>query len=278
MPHYRQQELFDKHYESIGSNSFTHNYKGKEYNISSDTIKDLSPEVLQSVSTRLAKEHSSKKPKPIPVPTPSSKTSKPNSRGRGTDQTKSVGDSNRALIRKELLRLSSVEFPIEDKLHYPRVFKKLLSEPHLALYEKKITIETKHELYLFVDETVGYNRKDNGFHDMLIEEAKKIKGIKVFHGPRLLMGSKGIFDGASYQYYWHHIPKLVPKGKTILAISQGCGGTQGIPPKGYNFHFATHFCKGQDCGCDGIHNHEGLKHIKVHYELDTPEKLKSLVL
>jgi hypothetical protein len=278
MLHYRQQELFNKHYESIGSSSFTHNYKGKEYNISSDAINDLSPEVLQSVSTRLAKEHTAKKPMPKPRPTPSPTGSKPKSRGRGLDDTKSNGENNRALIRKELLRLSLVEFPIEDKLHYPRVFKKLLSEPHLALYEKKITIETKHELYLFVDQAVGYNHEDKGFHNMLIEEAKKIKGIKVFYGPRLQVGSKGIFDGTPYRYYWHHIPKLVPKGKTILAISQGCGGTEGAPPKGYNFHFATHFCKGDDCGCNGIHDHEGLKHVKVHYELDTPKKLKSLVL
>ena len=275
MPHFRQQKLFDEHYSKSEGKTFTHTYKGKDYQVSPDSVNDLSPEVLQSIATRLRKENPPK-PRPRPTPAPGKVAS---SRGKGQDSTKVDAESKTALIRRELLRLSKVEFLVEDKLNYPRVFKKLLSEPHLALHEKKMSIETKHELYLFVDIAVGYNPNDKGFHSTLIREAKKIKGIKVFSGPRLVMSEKGEWESAlSKDYYLNHLKKLVPKGKKVLVLSQGCGGAWGEIPKHYDMHFATHFAKGCDCGCDGIHYHERRKHVKIHYNIDVPEKLKTLVL
>jgi len=279
MPHFRQQQLFDNHYMNSKGESFTHTYKGKEYNVSPDSVNDLSPEVLQSVATRLRKENPSKKQPVVKKPQPAKSKEKPsNSRGKGMDSTKVDTENKRALIRRELIRLSKVEFLIEDKLNYPRVFKKLLSEPHLALYEKKMTVETKQDLYLFVDESVGYNLIDKGFHRTLIEEAKKIKGIKVYYGSRLCITSKGLSIGSDMDYYLRHIKKLVPKGKKVLVLSQGCGGAWGDIPKDYDLHFATHFEKGRDCGCDAIHYHERCKHVKMHYNIDIPEKLKTLEL
>lgn len=276
MPHFRQDPLFEKHYSVTGSDSFTHTYKGVEYEIQKGLENIHSAELLQSISTRLRNMYSPP-PSVKPVPTPVS--------GDETDELeegpmKTPGDNHTVvkkitaaqLIRNELLRLSRVEVIVEDRLHYPRVFKRLLSEPHLALYETKKVVDVKQELYLFVDEAVGYNDKDNGFHHTLIQEASKIKGIHVFHDHGLKINYK-----SHRAYYWEHIPKLVPPGKKILAISQGCGGIAGYYPKGYDLHFVTHFCKGYNCGCDTISHHEYHK-SKMHYGIDVPEKLKLLQL
>lgn len=280
MSHFRQQPLFDKHFETIKSDTFTHNYKGVNYTIKKGTESTLDSGLRQSIATRLAKEQkSSKKPKNI-----LQKKSGQN------DEKKDVSGENKApgftkeeikkinskeLIRKELLRLSKSQSIIEDRLDYPKVFKKLLSEPHMALYEKKKIVEEKQELYLFVDTSVSYNHKDNGFHHTLIEEAKKIKGIKVFYGSGLR-----ILKNGTEKYYWDLIPLCVPKGKKVLAFSQGCGGTYygKIPSKDYDLHFVTHFCKDDNCGCSTIREHEISKRFKIHYNIDTPDKLKKLIL
>jgi hypothetical protein len=278
MPHFRQEPLFQKHYETIGSESFTHTYKGKDYKIDRGFEDTLSPELLQSISTRLKNEYPEmQKPKQVKVKSegPSDKNNKK------SGENKRPGFDNRSIkkivaaqiIRNELLRLSKVDAIVEDKLDYPKVFRRLLSEPHMALYETKKIVEEKHHLYLFVDQAVGYNYKDQGFHNTIIEEAKKIKGIHIFYGNGLRVEYKGKTD-----YYWNHLSKIVPKGKKVLAISQGCGGTLGDPPKGYDLHFATHFCKGNNCGCNTIFQHEHHKIAKMHYGIDSPEKLKLLKL
>ena len=68
MPHFRQEPLFQKHYETIGSESFTHTYKGKDYRIDRGFEDRLSPELLQSISTRLKNEYPEmQKPKKVKV-------------------------------------------------------------------------------------------------------------------------------------------------------------------------------------------------------------------
>lgn len=276
MPHFRQSPLFEKHYIETGSDTFTHTYKGVEYEIKQGMEDRYSAELLQSISTRLKNLYPSRPiMKPVPTPTDGDETDKleegpMKAPGENHEVVKKITAAQ--LIRNELLRLSRVEVIVEDKLHYPRVFKRLLSEPHLALYETKKVVDVKQELYLFVDEAVGYNDKDNGFHHTLIQEASKIKGIHVFHDCGLKIKYKG-----DRQYFWNVVPKIVPLGKKVLAISQGCGGTSGYYPKGYDLHFVTHFRKGYSCGCDTISSHEHHK-CKMHYGIDVPEKLKLLQL
>jgi hypothetical protein len=264
--HFRQDPLITKHLvETQGS--FTHTYNGKEYDVNPDTLGLLDEKTLQSISTRLSKLYP-KPPAKLNISRDEGKASI--SVAPGYDDRVVEKINKEILIEKELKRLATTEILVEDKLHYPRVFMKLLSQPHLALEEKRLVPDEKTELYLYVDEAVGYNDRDNGFHNTMVKVAKKIKGITVYASCMLR------FDG---DYYWEHIIKNVPKGKTVLVFTQGCGGTIGQPPKGYNIHFCTHFKHGYNCGCGTIRTHESHEKLfKFHYGLDTPETLKSLVI
>jgi hypothetical protein len=284
MTHFRQKSLLESYFEENDSDSFTHVFKDEEYTISRENYSSLDKGLLQSVATRLAKERNSKMQMGMAGGEPGNEPGEPGDEpaegessigGEGFDTKNNSLITDAALIRQELLRLSYTEQIVEDRLDMPRVFRKLLSEPHLALYEKKKVIDVKQELYLFVDRAVSYNAEDKGFHNTLIQEALKIKGIHVHYGQMLRLNDS--HDSASY--YLNLVQKLVPRGKTILAISQGCGNAFGEAPAGYNFHFATHFKKGCNCGCNTIRRHEQMKNVKhIHYGIVTPKDLKSIVL
>lgn len=181
--------------------------------------------------------------------------------GKGTDNkvVKKITDAE--LIRKEILRIALTEEICEGRLHYPRVFKRLLTEPYRALQEKRKIIDTKLELYIYVDSSVGYNHKDNGFHNTLFLEASKIKGVKAFNTTRLYVKNSGNL------YYMDHLLKNVKPGKTVLVFSQGCGGVpdninQNVYSsilKAYNIHYITHFEGNSTCGCNTIPYHSVLK-------------------
>jgi hypothetical protein len=265
--HFRQDPLITRHFEET-EGKFTHTYKGIEYTITPNIVNALNQELIQSISTRLRKLY----------PPPPSKVKSVGRKGKAGDQAKAPGFDDRTvkktdkeiLIERELKRLATTEVLVEDKLNYPRVFMKLLSQPHLALEEKRLVPDEKTELYLYVDAAVGYNNRDNGFHHTMVNVAEKIKGIHVYSSHMLRFGR---------DYYWEHMKKHVPVGKTVLVFTQGCGGTDGHPPKGYNIHFCTHFVHGDNCGCNTIRTHEDYgKLFKFHYGLDVPETLKSLVI
>ena len=265
MIHFRQDPLITKHFAETGG-SFTHTYKGIEYNITPNIVGALNKELIQSISTRLRKLYP---PESRPI----------KRRGEGkADESGAPGYDDRTvkvitdemIIHRELKRLATKEVLVEDKLHYPRVFMKLLSQPHLALEEKRLVPETITELYMYVDESVGYNSQDNGFHHTMINVAKKIRGIKIFHS-HMLRFNEG--------YYWDHMKRHVPKGKTVLVFTQGCGGVEGVPVAGYDIHFCTHFEKGSNCGCSTIRRHEEYgKLFNFHYGLNVPKTLSSLVI
>jgi hypothetical protein len=247
---------------------FTHTYKGIEYTITPNIVNALNKELIQSISTRLRKLYPP--PPSLPKPTRGEGKTRGEQKAKGFDDRAVKKTSKEILIERELKRLATTEVLVEDKLNYPKVFMKLLSQPHLALEEKRLVPDEKVELYLYVDESVGYNQKDDGFHYTMVNVAKKIKGIRVFSSC-MLRFSEG--------YYWDHMKKHVPKGKTVLVFTQGCGGTEGQPPRGYNIHFCTHFKHGDNCGCSTIRQHEREgKLFKFHYGLDSPETLKSLVI
>jgi len=265
--HFRQDPLITKHFTETGG-SFTHKYLGIECTVTPENVNNFNEQFIQSLSTRLRKLY----------PPPPQKAKAPRGQGKAGSKEKAPGFDDRtveqitkeALIERELKRLATTEVMVEDKLNYPRVFMKLLSQPHLALEEKRLVPEEKTDLYLYVDQSVGYNGKDDGFHHTMIQVAKKIKGIHLFSSWMLRFDDK---------YYWDHIKKNVPKGKTVLVFTQGCGGAYGELPKGYNIHFCTHFRHGDNCGCSTIRQHESHgKLFKFHYGIDVPEKLKSLVI
>jgi len=246
--------------------TISHRYKGQDYTVTQNNLGDFDQGFLQSLSTRLSKQY----PKPSKRKVPSFKKS---GKGSGYDDTVVTKDNKATIIKRELIRLSMTEIPVEEKLHYPKVFQKLITEPHLALEQFRQTREYYQDLYLFVDEAVGYNQNDNGFHHSMIKEAKKIKGIKLYSDTMLRI--KG-------DYYIQQLRRLVPTGKKIIVFSQGCGGSYGEIPKGYHVHFVTHFEQGCNCGCNTIARHEemALKHksVTMHYGVDTPEKLTKLLI
>lgn len=265
--HFRQDPLITEHLEKTGG-SFTHVYKGEKFTVTKDSVNTFDTQFIQSLSTRLRRQIG---PKMVKMKIKSDGKAQSNEKAKGTDDRQDKSILEEKLIEAELKRLATKEFMVEDRLHYPRVFRRLLSQPHLAFEEKKLVPETKTELYLYVDEAVGYNSQDKGFHSTMIKVAKRIKGITVFSAPRLYFQNG---------YYWKHVTKNVPKGKTVLVFTQGCGGTDASPVSilnGYNIHFCTHFLKGENCGCCTIRDHErsGFP-FRFHYGLDTPSKLKSL--
>ena len=267
--HFRQDPLITSHLETTGG-SFTHVYKGKTFTVTKDTVDTFDTQFIQSLSTRLRRQNGPRMPM-VKIKPQGGQSTEDRAKAPGTDDRQNKSIIEEKLIEAELKRLATKEFMVEDRLHYPRVFRRLLSQPHLAFEEKKLVPETKTELYLYVDKSVGYNSRDNGFHATMIRVADKIKGITVFSAERLQ------FKG---NYYWEHVTKHVPKGKTVLVFTQGCGGTGDAPVSilnGYNIHFCTHFQKGDNCGCSTIRNHENSGFpFHFHYGLDTPSTLKSL--
>lgn len=261
--HYRQEILIQQ--ELSKYSSITHRYQGKEHTVTYQNIGDFDRGFLQSLSTRLSKEYP--KPKKVKMPGRGNASDK----GQGYDKRVDETFNMQILIKKELHRLSLSESIVEEKLNYPMVFQKLITEPHLALEQFRQTRELYQELYLFIDAAVGYNSNDKGFHHTLYSEAQKIKGVKSFTSVMLR------FDN---DYYIQKLPRMVPKGKKIIVFTQGCGGSCGEVPNGYHVHFVTHFKKGENCGCDTISNHEEMsvktKRVTMHYGIDTPQKLSLL--
>lgn len=268
MIHFRQDPLINKHLETTGG-SFTHVYKGKEFTVTKDTVGDFDRQLLQSLATRLRRQY----PPQSKVKLRSSGIATNQEKNEGTDDRVNKSITTEKLIETELRRLATVEQMVEDRLNYPRVFRRLISQPHLAFEERKLVPETKTELYMYVDLSTGYNSEDNGFHYTMVNVAKKIKGITIFAAERL------DFNG---DYYWSHVAKNVPPGKKVLVFTQGCGGTRDEDVnllKTHEVHFCTHFVKGDNCGCSTIAKHEqsGFP-FHFHYGLDTPKTLKSLVI
>ena len=155
MIHFRQDPLITKHFAETGG-SFTHTYKGIEYNITPNIVGALNKELVQSISTRLRKLYP-----PPPPPMKMGRKGKANDAGApGHDDRKVEVITDEMIIQREIKRLATTEVMVEDKLNYPRVFMKLLSQPHLALEERRMIPEEKVELYMYVDESVGYNDND----------------------------------------------------------------------------------------------------------------------
>ncbi len=272
MVHFRQGEVIYQEFEKLDGSPIVHNYKGVDYEVTPENLLSLDPRVIQSLSTRLRRENPKPKPTQVPAMAPANGEAS-DDKGQGFDNREQVKLNRPELIKQEILRLATTEIIVEEKLNYPKVFQKLITEPYLSLEQFRRTYDSVVEIYLFIDRATGYNRKDEGFHRTMYDVASKIKGVRVFYNNMLRLEDDG-------EYYLTKLDKIVPRGKKIVAFSQGCGGAWGEIPSGRHVHFVTHFKHGEDCGCDGIHYHERMeeskKSVTVHYGVDTPEKLKLL--
>jgi hypothetical protein len=281
MIHFRQKELLTRHFvklEQQGKISDTYKFRGKEVEITPDNFGSLDPKLKQSYSTFLSKQQGSQK-----RVVGSKKTTNPN-KGNETneenfDNASLVPECNDLYSKKEnlihdfLYRVSYHEKILEERLDYPKVFQRLLSQPHLAFEERKKTVESYHDLHLFVDKYTGYNPKDNGFINSLMKVAKRMKGIKLYEYPSLR-------DPATGKYYAEKVKEL-PLNSKILIFSQGCGGIGDYLNYKHKVHYITHFDKGCNCGCDTIPLHERnirerKLNVVMHYGIQNEDHLHKL--
>lgn len=280
MIHFRQERLLNKHFMELskeGVMSDTYKFQGREIEITMENFGSLDSKLKQSYSTFLSKKY--QKSPPIVKSKPLEGTEANGSiEDENFDNKSLVLDKNDKFSTKEqliydfLYRVSYHEKILEEKLHYPRVFQRLLSQPHLAFEERKKTIESYHDLHLFVDHYTSYNPKDNGFMNSLIRIGKTIKGITVYNYPALRPPEGG---------YYSDVVKKLPLDSKILIFSQGCGGIENHAHYPHKAHYITHFCKGENCGCDTIPYHEkwiNEKKINVtmHYEIYNEDHLHKL--
>jgi len=259
--------------------SYTYNYKGKDYEITQESLKCMDPGLQQSFGHFTAKnKRKSKSDVPDYIPKFSSQRGvnylPPSVIARGTAKVLEV--------RRELIRLAKTEVIVQEKLDMPKVFKALLTEPHIALDHKKKTIEEEINLTLIVDTNVGYHRTeymsdvDPLFHNTLIKAASGVKGINLFYAEALHNLN---FKGHSYEYYTDLYKDLPPKlKKKVLVFTQGCGNIGNYVNMPENaVHFCTGFVHGKNCGCSQIVKAATARQV-MHYGITNVTKLKQITL
>lgn len=279
MINYKIERQTDKFLEKSGGN-YSYNYQGKSYEITREFLKDA-PKGLQQSFGRFASKQNPPtiqlKPKVVENATAGEKSQAITPEKTNVEVFKSYTD-----VKKELIRLATTEHVVEEILDMPKVFKALLTEPHTALDHKKKTIDTKVNLTLFVDLSVGYHTSDNMYkpdcslHAKIIFEAKRIKGINLFTGYGL---SDMFYKGKHYSYYTELYRDLPAKMKEkVIVFTQGCGSYgdyNDIKPG--SIHFCTGFDHGNNCGCDQIYKAERSKQI-MHYKICNIPELSKVML
>jgi hypothetical protein len=257
--------------------SYIYNYKGKDYEITQESLKSMDPGLQQSFGHFTAKKKcKSDVADYIPKFKPQQGATHlpPSIRANGTAKVLEV--------RRELIRLARTEVIVEEKLDMPKVFKALLTEPHTALEHKKKTIEEEINLTLIVDTNVRYHTKDwmsevdPLFHNTLVEAARGVKGINLFYAEGLYRLS---FKGHTYSYYTDLYKNLPPKlKKKVLVFTQGCGSVGDYVDMPENaVHFCTGFAHGRNCGCYQIRKAAIAGQI-MHYGVTNVSKLKQITL
>lgn len=254
--------------------SYPYTFKGKQYDITHESLMTLPRELQQSFGHFCAQKNPPRQAKSyMPKLTPPQ---------RGWNYIPPVvttkETAKEALVRKELLRIALTEVPIEEKLNIPKVFRALITEPHTALDQRKITMESKINLTLFVDTNVRYHVQDymgdvdKSLHSTIIKVAKTIKGITLFAGSALyLMEYKN-----ESQKYFTDIYRVLPLKlkQKVVVFSQGCGNIgdyEGIP-KGA-VQFCTGFIHGHNCGCEQLKK-AAMAKMTMHYGITSVESLK----
>lgn len=251
--HFRQKTLIDN--ELLLKGSISYKYRGKEHVVTAENVDILDRNFIQSLSTYLSKNS----PKPVPVKVPGEGEMKDLEFGQGFDKTQEnkVNQDKIALIQKELLRISYSEMVVEEKLRYPKVFEKLMTEPHLALEQFKKTYEPDHKLAIYVDLCNGYHvgNESRELHGTIITAVEDLqKKYKKIHLYRT--GGSQLKD--QNKHHFEHALDTYKPDTPVIVLSQGCGHYRGdhnrISPIKYrkNFYFCTCFTLGRTCGCNTI--------------------------
>jgi hypothetical protein len=276
MLNYKIERNTDNFLEKAGG-SYTYSYKGKDYEITQESLKSMDPGLQQSFGHFTAKKKG-KSPTPSYIP----KMTLQKGDNYLPPSVKAAGISKVMEVRRELLRLARTEVIVEDKLDMPKVFKALLTEPHTALDYRKKTVEEEINLTLIVDTNVRYHinghmqEVDRLFHNTLIEAAHGVKGIHVFYAEAL----HGLHHkGHRYDYYTDLYKDLPTKLKRkVFVFTQGCGHVGHyleMPKKAV--HFCTGFAHHHNCGCPQIEK-AAISGQVMHYGVTNVSKLKQITL
>jgi hypothetical protein len=281
MLNFKIKQNTDVFLEKVGG-TYSYNFQGTSYEITEESLKLANPRLQQSFGRFVAKNLPRKRK--LEVSCFQSEANAKISTGKTFLPTakEHEGISKFIQVKKELLRIATVEKIVEEKLDMPKVFRALLTEPYSALEHKKKSIETSVNLTLFVDANVAYHNSDFmsdidvEFHNTLIKAAESIKGVNVFYSNALYNME---FKGNTYTYYTD-LYKVLPANlkRKVIVFTQGCGsmGDYKDMPK-EAVHFCTGFSLGCNCGCGQIEKARRGKQI-MHYGITNIEKLKKLML
>ena len=124
MLNYKVVRNTDKFFDRV-KGSYTYKYKGKDYEITQESLQSMDPRLQQSFA-HFTSQFNKKEQSVI------SQVNKTIKRG-GTylPDTYKVEVTNKMLaVRKELIRLAKTEILVEEKLDMPKVFKALITQPH----------------------------------------------------------------------------------------------------------------------------------------------------
>lgn len=283
---YKAQKPLDQFFFN-GKGSMDYKWRGQTYNVNAENFSSL-PFSLQQSFTHYCSTIQQEKTKKISLQSPrQSQIGNKLAKASAYMPEKLFSKEIRGVseIKKHLIRLSQSTVIVEEKLNYPKVFSALLSQPHTALDQFKKTEDTKTNLTLIVDDYVSYHSRTNQwFHNSIIETAKTIKGINVYHNGGFrgsFKDKKGNYSSEMSDYFTEFIATLPKKEQEkIIVFTQGCGDRDfyvydQIKSIKANITFCTCFAKGCNCGCNQIRVAEK-SDIKVIYEMETPEDLAKL--
>jgi hypothetical protein len=198
----------------------------------------------QAVAKFLAKKN------PKPLNTQETKLSK-GGQTFNPNKSKILKEKNDQMVMKFIKNFQPVTVGYEEKLHIPKVFAALLSQPHTAFDQvRKYEYENKGKILLIVDEYSAYwsdEHANESMHAALVNFTSKDKNVH-----HLVVSGEFAKMGSIYQN-----PKFLDKYDKVLFVSQGCGSSHAIPKNiAKKMTFITIFEKGCNCGCSRISQHE----------------------
>lgn len=219
---------------------------GDKVTVTADNVRSLSTQQLQAVARFILKEQRRSKAETA-IEQKGGSTREPVAGDR--DSTK------RFELVKQFIRNVQPEKQFqEERLHIPKVFQALMTQPHTAFDQTIKKPETiKAKLLILVDAYTGYFRDENADTSIVTSlicypVKDKTVAIKTLSGERLQN---------RYMYDDKKIVKEHEKFDKILYFSQGCGTSFDVPKTlAKKTTFFTIFNEGCDCGCDRIHAHE----------------------
>jgi hypothetical protein len=249
----RDYYAIQRHVLSKGSVEYTFK-NGVTKTIDKSNYTTLTKGEQQAVAKFLGKQN----PKP-----PNSKKSESDKGGQTFNPAdlEILKKKNDQMVMKFIKNFQPVTVGYEEKLHIPKVFAALLSQPHTAFEQvRKYEYENKGKILLIVDKYSAFWPREKAnpeMHAALVNFTSKDKNVH-----HVVVSGEDLESGPMYKN-----PKFLGKYDKLLFISQGCGTSYAIPKNiAKKMTFITIFEKGCNCGCSRIRQHE-LDGCDVRYSI-----------